>query len=273
MAAHPEVSSSRHLRRAAVVYRAAPSVQRRREASSKAFRPEARRSKVPLAKAQGSAVPLWWAAFPWVLPPAFPAHAWCQPEAACQKEAARRAVAARLEGSSLCYLRPEAAAGLLLPLAAVAAWCARAVPNSREAAAVGSDAVAAQPWAVPAEPVASAQPPVEAREEGSGAAAVPQRGGPAAVRDAEEAPRQAAEAAGESGAEAEPQPVAARAESQALRQAAARPSAAPSAFHRDRALPWPARQRAARSARAMRRSQAASPSERSWQAARCGGLS
>jgi len=282
-AAHLEVSSSRHPRRAAVVYRAAPSVLRRREASSKAFRREARLSKVPLSEAQQSAVLLLLllrAAFPWVLRPAFPARAWCQPEAA------RRAVA-RLEVSSWSCLRPEVgAAGLLLQPAAVSAWCVRAAPSSREAAAV-SDAGAAQPWAVPAEPGASARPPVVAREEVSAAAVVPQRAVPAAVwgaaevlqqvveaavRDAAEGPQQAAEA-GLPGAAAELQPVAAQAESRALRLAAVRPSAALSAFRRDRPLPWPVRRRAARSARAMRRSQAESPSERSWQAARCEGLS
>jgi len=75
VAARPEVSSSRHLRREAVVYRAARSVRRRREASSKAFRPEARLSEVPLSEALRSAGLLWWTAFPPVLLPAFPARA------------------------------------------------------------------------------------------------------------------------------------------------------------------------------------------------------
>lgn len=62
--------------------------------------------------------------------------------------------------------------------------------------------------------------------------------------------------------------VVAAAELQVVRgQRAAQPSAAPSAFHRGRVLPWPAPPRAARFAHAMERSQIASPSGRWWQAA------
>lgn len=155
-AAYPEVSSSRHLRRAAVHQDAtgASSVRRWLEALSKALRLAAR-----LSKARWSAAPLWWAASPWVRHPAFPAHAWCQPEAA------RCAVAARLEQSWLRHLRREV---LLLPPAEMSASCAQAVSRSGEAVAVGSDARAAQPWAVP---VASGQPPVVVRQEVSAAPA------------------------------------------------------------------------------------------------------
>lgn len=59
----------------------------------------------------------------------------------------------------------------------------------------------------------------------------------------------------------------------AWRPAAVRPSAVPWAFRRDRDLPWPVRRRVARFARAIRMSRVAPPSERSWQAARCEGLS
>jgi len=60
----------------------------------------------------------------------------------------------------------------------------------------------------------------------------------------------------------------------ALRPAGARPSAAPWVFRRGPILPWfPAPQRAARSAHAMRRLRAASRSEQTWQAARCEVLS
>jgi hypothetical protein len=52
------------------------------------------------------------------------------------------------------------------------------------------------------------------------------------------------------------------------RQAAARPSAVPSAFHPGRLRPAPAPRRAARSQHAMERSQIAPPTARWWQAAR-----
>jgi len=80
--------------------------------------------------------------------------------------------------------------------------CARAAqlpPEAVAAVAAGSDAVAAQLSAVPAEPGVSAQQPVAA----------------AAVRDAGEEPRQAAEAVVLPGAEAERLPVAASARSAA----------------------------------------------------------
>jgi hypothetical protein len=57
------------------------------------------------------------------------------------------------------------------------------------------------------------------------------------------------------------------------RQAAARPSAVPWVCRPGQALPWLAPRRAVRSAHAMRRSRAASPSKQLWQAARCEGLS
>jgi hypothetical protein len=272
---HPAVSSSARLRRE--VCRDGSSVPRQREASSRALRPEERMLKARLSKVPRPAELLSWAALPWVPRPAFPARAWCPKEAA-------RCAAARLAVLSWGCLRREAAWWLLRP-AEVSAWCARAVPRSREAAAVGRDAGAAQPSAVPAEPVASAQLPVVAWEEVSAAAAVPQRAaagawvaGEAPLQAVavapvaeEEEPQRAAEAA-VSGAAAGPQPVAASVLS-ASQPAAVHPSVAPWAFRRARVLPWPVRRQAARSARAMRRSQAASPSERSWQAARCEGLS
>jgi hypothetical protein len=168
----------------------------------------------------------------------------------------------------------------LLPPAVLSASCAQAVSNSREAAAVGSDARAAQPPAVPG---ASVQPPVAVLQAVSAAVAALQPEA-AGVWDAAEGPQQAAEV---SDAEAEPRlaaeeevsdaaavplPVAASVLS-AASQREAGPSAVPWAFRRDRPLPWPGRRRAARSARAIFVSQAASPSERSWQAARCEGLS
>jgi len=120
-----------------------------------------------------------------------------------------------------------------------------------------------------------ARPPVAAGEAALDAGAGPQR---EAVPRAEQEQPQAAEAVVVLGAAAEPRPVAASAASQqeaasAVSLPVVDPSAAPWAFHRVRVLPSPVRRRAARSARAMFVSQAASPSERSWQAARCEGLS
>jgi hypothetical protein len=270
VAAHPEVPSSRHLRQAVFPAAAmASSVLRRQEASL---------LKELLSKAQRSAALVPRAACPraQAMHPASPAHAWRR------SEAVRCAVAAHPEVSSLRHLRREVS-WLLPPVAvavAVSASCARAVFRWREAAVVGSDAGAAQPLAVP---VASARLPGVARQEVSAAAAERLRVAAwdaaaeqqrAAVWDAGEEPQQAV---GVSGAAAELQPVAASVPSAASRLAVSRPAADPSAvpwaFRRARALPSPVRRRVARSARAMRMSQAASPSERSWQAARCEGLS
>jgi hypothetical protein len=224
VADHPEVPSSPRLRREAAVYRDAPV---RRQQGVSVFRPEARLSEAQPSKVRQPVAVLGWTAFPQALLPAFPAHAWCQ------REAARGAVAARLAVSTSC-LRREAEVAWWLRLAALSGWSAPAVPRLREAA-VGRDAGAAQPRAVLAELVVSAQPPVVARQEVSAAVAGPQRvaaavpdaeGEPqqvaAAVPDAEgepqreavavpdavEAPQQAAEPAGVLGAAAEPQPAA-----------------------------------------------------------------
>jgi hypothetical protein len=92
---------------------------------------------------------------------------------------------------------------------------------------------------------------------------------PAAVEvsDAEVAPRRAVAVL-----DAAVPRLVVRAES-AASQPAAGPSVAASVFRQGRALPSLARRRAARSVHAMRMSQAASRSERSWQAARGEGLS
>jgi hypothetical protein len=152
------------------------------------------------------------------------------------------------------------------------AWLLRPVGPSalgaRELAE--SDAREPQPRA---EPAVSVRRPAVARPERPVAPAELRRG---AAWDAAEARQPAAVL---SVAAAVPQRVAV---SGAARQPVAAstvwrpavdPSVAPWAFHRDRVLPWPVRRRAVRSARAMRMSQAASPSKRSWQAARCEGLS
>jgi hypothetical protein len=130
-----------------------------------------------------------------------------------------------------------------------------------------------QPWAEAAAPDAAQQQEVAA----SDAAAEPRQ--EVAASGAAAGPRQEAVA---SGAAAAQQPVVGAAvwDAEALRwagldvRAAARPSAAAWVFRRGPILPWfPARQRAARSAHAMRKLRAASRSELTWQATRCEVLS
>jgi hypothetical protein len=236
------LSSSCHLHREAARRCAAEasSVPRRQAASpSKAFRPEVPRSTVPrstvlLSKAPWSAVLSLWAAFPWGLPPVCAFRR--RPAGPC----AHRPEASSIHRQVVSSLwQPEVS--WWLPPVVLSAWCAQAVSNSREAAAVGSDAMAAQP---PAEPGALVQPPVAVRQAVSAAAAVlqqeaagvvwdaaegPQRA--AAVSDVEAEPRQAAEEALD--AVAVPRPVVV---SPASRRAAGL-SAAPWAFRRDRPLP------------------------------------
>ena len=158
-------------------------------------------------------------------------------------------------------------------------------------AARASDAAEERPQAEAAEEVsdAAAVPLRAAGVAESGAAAVPLPGEAAAVSDGAVVPQREAAGAVVSGAAAVRRPAvagvaewgaaarplvvpAARAESVAS-QPAARPSVGASVFRRGRALPGPARRRAARSAHAIRMSRAASRSERSWQAARGEGLS
>lgn len=167
-----------------------------------------------------------------------------------------------------------------LPPEVAAVGCEQVVPRSAQPAE-GSRAVL--PWAAAASDAGVAQPQAVAA---LGAAAGPPQGAAAVARAAVAEPRQVAVAvawaavaelrqvAVASGAVAELPLVAAELGVWARQRAAGRPSAAPSAFRRGLTLPSaPGRQRAARSAHAMRRLRAASPSERSWQAARCEGLS
>lgn len=170
---------------------------------------------------------------------------------------------------------------------------AASVPRARlpaEEAAVAWDAKVQPQEAVEVLPVPSAQQPVAAEEA---------RG----VSAAEAQPREAAEAVLGAGAQqpaavgvvldaaAEPQQAEAAAElldaevlrpgagvaeepeASARRLAAEHPSGLPSWRRGGRYLPWLAPRRAARSAHEMQRSRAASPSKRSWRAARCEGLS
>jgi hypothetical protein len=117
----------------------------------------------------------------------------------------------------------------------------------------------------------SGRPP-EAEEAASGAAVQPPEAAGVAL-DAEAEPRQAVAAAGRPDAEV-PQPGVAGEPAPSVRQPAeGHPSAAPWACRPGQPLPWLAPRRAVRSAHAMRRSRAASPSRRSWRAAGCEGLS
>jgi hypothetical protein len=180
--------------------------------------------------------------------------------------------------------------------------CVRVVPRSEESAA--EQPLVEQPWAVPASD-AAAVPQQAAEVVASDAPAVPQQVAEVAVLDAAAEPQQAAEgaalvaaaepqqaaevaaldaAAGQQvavaavpGVAAEPRPEAVLDAAVLLPAAqgvqAAATAGVSSAFRRGRHLPWPAPRRAGRFAHAMRRPQIASPSERSWQAARCEGLS
>lgn len=135
---------------------------------------------------------------------------------------------------------------------------------------------------------AKVQPPGVAEAERAASARQP--GAAAVVSDAEEAqPPEAAgvalDAVGEpqqAVAAAEPDAVAAQLPGVAAEELpdeevqqpeAGHPSALPSWRPEDHPHPWLAPRRAARSAHAMRRSRAGSPSRRSWRAAGCEGLS
>jgi len=181
--------------------------------------------------------------------------------------------------------------------------CVRVVPRSEESAV--AQPLVERLWAVPASDAAAARQ--QAAEVAASDAAVvprqaaevavlvaaagPQQAAEAAVLDVAAEPQQAAEvavldaAAGPQqvavaavpGVAAEPRPEAVLDAAVLLPAAqgvqAAATAGVSSAFRRGRHLPWPAPRRAGRFAHAMRRPQIASPSERSWQAARCEGLS
>jgi len=181
--------------------------------------------------------------------------------------------------------------------------CVRVVPRSEESAV--AQPLVERLWAVPASDAAAARQQA-AEVAASDAAVVPRQAAEVAVLVAAAGPQQAAEAAVLDVA-AEPRPeaevavldaaagpqqvavaavpgVAAEPRPEAVLDAAvllpaaqgvqaAATAGVSSAFRRGRHLPWPAPRRAGRFAHAMRRPQIASPSERSWQAARCEGLS
>jgi hypothetical protein len=192
---------------------------------------------------------------------------------------ARQAAAPRREASALVCER-------VAPQSGAAAVCGQAVQPLVAAELASRPGVAA--WDAPAarqpEGVASdagVAPQQVAEAEASDAGAAPQQVAEAEGSDAGAALQQAAEVPGLD-VPAGPRRAAARQAVQDVRERlrAARPLAlplappwaVPSVCRRDRLLPWPEPRRAARFARAKRMLRAASPSARSWQAARDEGL-
>jgi hypothetical protein len=154
-------------------------------------------------------------------------------------------------------------------------WAAldAAVARQQAAEVVASDAAAVPRQAAEVLDVAAVQQQA-AEVAVLVAAAVPQRVAEEAVLDAAVGLQRVAGAPGVA-AELRPEAVL---DAAVLRPAAQDVQAGATAgaswvFRPGRLLPWPAPRRAGRFAHAMRRPQIASPSERSWQAARCEGLS
>jgi len=160
--------------------------------------------------------------------------------------------------------------------AEVAVLVAAAGPQQAAEAAVLDVAAEPQQAAEVAVLDAAAEPQQAAEGAALVAAAEPQQAAEVAALDAAAGPQQVAVAA-VPGVAAEPRPEAVLDAAVLLPAAqgvqAAATAGVSSAFRRGRHLPWPAPRRAGRFAHAMRRPQIASPSERSWQAARCEGLS
>ena len=164
--------------------------------------------------------------------------------------------------------------------AAVVAEAVRPVASAPQARLPAEEAAAAsgakvQPQeAAEAESVPSAQQPGEAAAVlGAGVVLPPEVAGVAL--DAVAEPQQAVAAAEPDAVAAQLPGVAAEAllDAEARQPAAGPPSAPPSWRPEDHPHPWLAPRRAVRSAHAMQRSRAASPSKRSWRAAGCEGLS
>jgi hypothetical protein len=139
------------------------------------------------------------------------------------------------------------------------------------AAAVASGAKVQPPGVAEAERAASARQPGAAEVASDAEEAQP----PEAALDAVAEPQQAVAAAEPDAAAAQLPGVAAEElpDEQVQQPEAGHPSATPSWRRGRRYLPWLAPRRAARSAHAMQRSRAESPSRRSWRAAGCEGLS
>jgi hypothetical protein len=192
--------------------------------------------------------------------------AWSQVPAAASHQPAEAAV----ESS----VRPAASAPQVrLPAEeAAVVWGAKAQPQ--EAAGVLPGPSARQPEAaeeVGAVSAAEAQP----REAASDAEEVPPPEAAGVVSDAAAEPQQVAAAAEPDAVAAQLPGVAAGglSDGQVQRPEAGHPSAPPSWRPEDHPRPGLAPRRAERSAHAMRRSRAASPSRRSWRAAGCEDLS
>ena len=166
----------------------------------------------------------------------------------------------------------KAAAGVAQSVRPVAS-----APQARrpvEVAAAASGARVQPPGEAEAVSAASARRPVEAEVASDAEEAQPPEAAGVAL-DAVAEPQRAV-AAGEPDAVAAQLPeVAAEGlrDAEVRRPEAGHPSAPPSWRPEDHPLPWLAPLRAVRSAHAMRRSRAASPSEQSWRAAGCEGLS
>jgi hypothetical protein len=201
----------------------------------------------------GFAEPAWWQA---------PAAAWRQPAGAASAQAmASPSEMKAAAGSEPVPVRPVASAPQALLLAAEVASASGAKVRPPGAAAVVS-AEEEQPQEA-AEVVASGagvQPPAAAGVASDAAAEPQQAGAAAALLDAEVL---------QPGVEERPARV------PSVRQpAVGHPSAPPWACPGlPRPFPWLAPRQAVRSAHAMRRSRAASPSRQSWRAAGCEGLS
>ena len=200
------------------------------------------------------------------------------PQEACVP--GRLAGAVHLQAGCLFGAYPQAASARLgqseqqarsSPPEVSAEACVRVVPRSEESAV--AQPLVERLWAAPASDAAAARQQA-AEVAASDAAVVPRQA--AEVLDAAAGPQQVAVAA-VPGVAAEPRPEAVLDAAVLLPAAqgvqAAATAGVSSAFRRGRHLPWPAPRRAGRFAHAMRRPQIASPSERSWQAARCEGLS
>ena len=246
-----------------------------------------------------------------LVPCFLPQEAW-PPELAQVVPVVRLAGAVHLQAGCLFGAYPQAASARLgqseqqarsSPPEVSAEACVRVVPRSEESAV--AQPLVERLWAVPASDAAAARQ--QAAEVAASDAAVvprqaaevavlvaaagPQQAAEAAVLDVAAEPQQAVEAAvldaaagpqqvavaAVPGVAAEPRPEAVLDAAVLLPAAqgvqAAATAGVSSAFRRGRHLPWPAPRRAERFAHAMRRPQIASPSERSWQAARCEGLS
>ena len=219
------------------------------------------------------------------------------PSSCFRRAAVERLSAARSEPAQRQAARVMAPFSEMKAAAVVGAWLARPVasaPRARlpvEEAAVAWGAKAQPQEAAEVLPVPSAQQPVAAEEaRGVSAAEAQPREAAEAASDAWEA--QPLEAAGVAlDAVAEPQQAVAAAEPDAVaaqlpgvaaegrldgwgqQPEVGHPSVPPSWRPEDHPHPWLALRRAARSAHAMRRSRAASPSKRSWRAAGCEALS